>query len=158
MPRYPLRESMNKSDIAAQLGFELHTAARLLKRNFDRRAKSHGLTRSRWQVLWILSKEQGMKQAALAERMDVAPITLTRQIDLLEAEELVERRPDPLDRRCFRVFLADAAEPVLKTLRGLAQDTRGQALAGISEEEQAQLMNLLSRVRENLSREETVSE
>ncbi|WP_236250463.1 MarR family winged helix-turn-helix transcriptional regulator [Microbulbifer sp. ALW1] len=147
---------MNKTDTAAQLGFELHTAARLLKRNFDRRAKSHGLTRSRWQVLWILNKDQGLKQAALAERMDVAPITLTRQIDLLESEGLVERRPDPQDRRCFRIFLTDAAAPVLETLQGLAGHTRAQALAGISADEQRQLMHLLSRVRENLSREETV--
>lgn len=149
---------MNNIDIAAQLGFELHSAARLMKRNFDRRAKSHGLTSSRWQVLWILNKDQGMKQAELAERMDVAPISLTRQIDLLEAEGLVERRQDPQDRRCFRVFLTKAAEPVLKTLRSLAQDTRGQALAGISADEQRLLLNLLSRVRENLSREEVVSD
>lgn len=149
---------MNNIDIAAQLGFELHSAARLMKRNFDRRAKSHGLTSSRWQVLWILNKDQGMKQAELAERMDVAPISLTRQIDLLEAEGLVERRQDPQDRRCFRVFLTKAAEPVLKTLRSLAQDTRGQALAGISADEQRLLLNLLTRVRENLSREEVVSD
>lgn len=149
---------MNNIDIAAQLGFELHSAARLMKRNFDRRAKSHGLTSSRWQVLWILNKDQGMKQAELAERMDVAPISLTRQIDLLEAEGLVERRQDPQDRRCFRVFLTKAAEPVLKTLRSLAHDTRGQALAGISADEQRLLLNLLSRVRENLSREEVVSD
>ncbi|MFV8784295.1 MarR family winged helix-turn-helix transcriptional regulator [Microbulbifer sp. SA54] len=148
---------MNKTDATAQLGFELHGAARLLKRNFDRKAKSHGLTRSRWQVLWILNKEQGMKQAELAERMDVAPISLTRQIDLLEAEGLVERRQDPQDRRCFRVFLTAAAEPVLVTLRGLAQEVRSQALVGISMEEQLQLLNLLSRVRENLGREESVS-
>ncbi|HEY8568423.1 MarR family transcriptional regulator [Microbulbifer sp.] len=147
---------MNKTDIASQLGFELHTAARLLKRNFDRRAKTHGLTRARWQVLWILNKDQGMKQAALAERMDVAPITLTRQIDLLEAEGLVERRPDPQDRRCFRIFLTAASAPVLENLQGLAGETRAQALAGISGEEQRQLLQLLNRVRENLSREETV--
>ncbi|MBB5212538.1 MarR family winged helix-turn-helix transcriptional regulator [Microbulbifer hydrolyticus] len=149
---------MNTSDTAAQLGFELHTAARLLKRNFDRRAKTHGLTRARWQVLWILNKDQGMKQAELAERMDVAPITLTRQIDLLETEGLVERRPDPQDRRCFRIFLTSAAAPVLEILQGLAAETRRQALAGISADEQRQLMNLLSRVRKNLGREEMASE
>lgn len=148
---------MTKSDIAAQLGFELHTTARLLKRNFDRRAKTHGLTRSRWQVLWILNRNEGMKQAALAERMDVAPITLTRQIDLLETEGLVERRPDPQDRRCFRIFLTAAAAPVLEILQGLAAETRGQALSGITADEQRQLMNLLSRVHQNLTREEVPS-
>ncbi|MFD1217186.1 MULTISPECIES: MarR family winged helix-turn-helix transcriptional regulator [Microbulbifer] len=148
---------MHTTDTEAQLGFELHTAARLLKRNFDRRAKAHGMTRSRWQVLWMLNKEQGLKQAEIAERMDVAPITLARQIDQLEQEGLVERRPDPQDRRCFRVFLTPAAEPVLVILRGLAGEVRDEALAGISAEELEQLTNLLSRIRENLSREEVVS-
>lgn len=148
---------MNNTETAAQLGFELHTAARLLKRNFDRRAKAHGMTRSRWQVLWLLNKEQGLKQAEIAERMDVAPITLARQIDQLEQEGLVERRADPQDRRCFRVFKTAAAEPVLVILRGLADEVREQALAGISAEELKQLANLLSRIRKNLNREEVVN-
>ncbi|MEQ8803155.1 MAG: MarR family transcriptional regulator, partial [Haliea sp.] len=60
--------SRAKEEAASQLSFELHTAARLLRRNYDRRARAHGLTRSKWQVLWSLSREQGAKQAELAER------------------------------------------------------------------------------------------
>ncbi|SEA08025.1 MarR family winged helix-turn-helix transcriptional regulator [Microbulbifer marinus] len=141
-------------DGAAQMSFELHSAARLLRRNFDRRAKAHGLSRSRWQVLWHLAKEEGQKQAELAERMDVAPISLARQVDKLQEEGLVERRADPGDRRCFRIYLTPAAEPALETLRGLAQQTRIQALAGFSATEVYQLQGLLERLRENLTREE----
>lgn len=141
-------------DSAAQMSFELHSAARLLRRNFDRRAKAHGLSRSRWQVLWHLAREQGQKQAELAERMDVAPISLARQLDNLQQEGLVERRPDPGDRRCFRIYLTDAAEPALEVLRGLAQQTRSQALAGFSMVEVGQLQGLLERLRENLTRGE----
>ncbi|AMX03357.1 MarR family winged helix-turn-helix transcriptional regulator [Microbulbifer thermotolerans] len=139
---------------AAEMSIELHSAARLLRRNFDRRAKAHGLSRSRWQVLWHLSREEGQKQAELAERMDVAPISLTRQLDNLQREGLVERRPDPEDRRCFRIYLTEAAQPALELLRGLAQQTRAQALAGFSAAEVRQLHGLLARLRENLTREE----
>ncbi|MFC6633131.1 MarR family winged helix-turn-helix transcriptional regulator [Microbulbifer taiwanensis] len=145
---------MSTKDNAAQMSFELHSAARLLRRNFDRRAKAHGLSRSRWQVLWHLAREQGQKQAELAERMDVAPISLARQLDNLQQDGLVERRPDPGDRRCFRIYLTDAAEPALDVLRGLALQTRTQALAGFSMEEVGQLQGLLERLRENLTREE----
>lgn len=145
---------MSIKDTAAQMSFELHSAARLLRRNFDRRAKAHGLSRSRWQVLWHLAKEEGQKQAELAERMDVAPISLARQVDKLQEEGLVERRADPGDRRCFRIYLTPAAEPALETLRGLAQQTRTQALAGFSTTEVHQLQGLLERLRENLTREE----
>ncbi|MFI2811509.1 MULTISPECIES: MarR family winged helix-turn-helix transcriptional regulator [Microbulbifer] len=141
-------------DIAAQMSFELHSAARLLRRNFDRRARAHDLSRSRWQVLWYLSREQGLKQAELAELMDIAPISLGRQLDNLQGEGLVERRQDPDDRRCFRIFLTRAAEPALQVLRGLAQQARAQALDGFSTEEVIQLQGLLSRLRDNLTREE----
>ena len=141
-------------DLGAKLSFELHTAARLLRRNFDRRAREHDLSRARWQVLWLLSREQGLKQAELAERLDVAPISLGRQLDQLEREGLVERRPDAGDRRCFRIHLTDAAQPALKVLKSLAEQTRAEAMAGLSMSEVEQLQNLLSRIRLNLSGEE----
>ncbi|MFV0278001.1 MAG: MarR family winged helix-turn-helix transcriptional regulator [Parahaliea sp.] len=145
---------MLSSDAAAKISFELHSAARLLRRNFDRRAREHGLTRSRWQVLWHLAQEEGMKQAELAERMDVAPISLTRQLDNLEQEGLVERCRDDSDRRCFRIHLTGAAQPVLTVLQQLALTTRSEALAGLSAKEVDQLLHLLGRVRQNLNAEE----
>ncbi len=145
---------MSKPDQPAQMSFELHSAARLLRRNFDRRAKAHGLSRSRWQVLWVLSREEGLKQAELADRLDVAPISLARQLDILEKDGLVQRRRDQQDRRCFRIYLTRDAEPALAILQGLAQETRKEALRGFNEADVQQLLRLLSRVRDNLSSEE----
>ena len=120
----------------------------------DRRARQHDLSRARWQVLFVLAREQGLKQAELAERLDVAPISLGRQLDNLEQEGLVERRRDALDRRCFRIYLTDAAQPALEVLKVLADETRAEALAGLSQAEIAQLQALLCRIRLNLSGEE----
>lgn len=145
---------MNANDSTAQLSFELHTSARLLRRNFDRLAKEHGLSRSRWQMLWHLSREQGLKQAELAERLDVAPISIARQLDTLEQEGLIERRRDASDKRCFRIHLTTRAEPALAQLRELGGEIRSEALAGMSVKEVRQLQTLLSRVRSNLSCEE----
>lgn len=139
------------NETAAKMSFELHSAAHLLRRNFDRRAKAHGLSRSRWQVLWHLAREQGQKQAELAERMDVAPISLARQLDKLQEEGLVERRQDPADRRCFRIFLTEASQPALEVLRGLAKETRSQALKDFSLAEVEQLQQLLNKLRGNLA-------
>jgi len=145
---------MADRDLGARLSFALHTAARLLRRNFDRRAREHELSRARWQVLWLLAREEGLKQAELAERLDVAPISLGRQLDNLEQEGLVERRRDAGDRRCFRIHLTDAAQPALTVLKSLAEQTRAEAMAGLTKSELEQLENLLSRIRLNLSGEE----
>jgi DNA-binding MarR family transcriptional regulator len=85
--------------------------------------------------------------------MDVAPISLARQLDKLEQEQLIERVRDDGDRRCFRIHLTPAAQPALATLRTLAEETRTEALAGLQAADIAQLGSLLARVRLNLSRE-----
>ena len=77
------------------VGLNVHDVARMIRRDFDRRAREQGLTRARWQVLWHLARHEGVHQAALAEILDVAPISLTRQLERLEQEGLVERRGDP---------------------------------------------------------------
>src|SRR3546814_11223597 len=58
-----------------------------------------GLTRSQWSVLAHLARNEGINQAALAETLEIEPITLVRLLDRLEAAEWVERQPDPNDRR-----------------------------------------------------------
>jgi MarR family transcriptional regulator for hemolysin len=146
--------TMVDKDIAAGISFELHTVARLMRRKFDRRARAHGLSRSRWQALWHLVQKQGIKQAELAERLNVAPISLARQLDRLEQAGLVERRRDEQDRRCFRIYLTGAVDRALETLRPLAESTRAEALAGLSASEVKQLHHLLSRVHRNLGGEE----
>ena len=145
---------MIDQDTAARISFELHGAARLWRRNFDRRAREHDLSRARWQVLWLLNREEGLKQTELADRLDVAPISLGRQLDNLEQEGLVERRRDAGDRRCFRIYLTDAAQPALKVLKTLSEKSRAEALAGLTQTEIVQLQKLLGRIMQNLSGEE----
>lgn len=132
------------------VGFSLHDVARMMRRDFDRRAREQGLTRARWQVLWYLARREGIYQAALAELLNVAPISLTRQLDRLEEEGLVERRTDPDDRRRYRLYLTDQAQPALENLHRLAEQTRRRALAGLEKNDIEALQRVLSVMRTNL--------
>jgi DNA-binding MarR family transcriptional regulator len=132
-------------------GFLLHDTARLLRRDFERRSKGTGLTRAQWAVLAYVARNEGSNQAALADMLDIEPITLVRLLDKLEAAALVERRPDPSDRRVRRLFLTEATGPLLEQLQQLAAETRETALAGLNEAERRQLTDLLMKVRVNLS-------
>jgi DNA-binding MarR family transcriptional regulator len=139
------------------IGFLMNDAARLMRRDFERRARSLGLTRAQWQALFHLARNEGCNQATLADLLDVEPITLARVVDRLEASGLVERRPDPGDRRARLLFLGERAHPLLEELRALGAETRVVALAGISEEERHQLTRLLARMRANLSGRESAT-
>jgi MarR family transcriptional regulator for hemolysin len=132
-------------------GFLLHDTARLYRREFERRSKGIGLTRSQWAVLAYLARNEGSSQAALADMLDIEPITLVRLLDKLEAAGLVERRPDPADRRVRRLFLTPATGPLLEQAQQLGAETRDAAFAGLNEAERDQLTDLLMKVWGNLS-------
>ena len=140
------------------IGFLLNDAARLMRKDFERRTRSLGLTRAQWQTLFHLARNEGCNQATLADLLDVEPITLARTIDRLELSGLVERRLDPGDRRARLLFLGAPAHPLLEQLRALGAETREIALAGISEDERTLLMTLLTKMRANLTGREAATE
>jgi DNA-binding MarR family transcriptional regulator len=134
------------------LGFLLSDSARLLRRRFDDRARSLGVSRAQWQVLFALSRNEGINQAGLAEALDVETITVGRMVDRLEEAGLVERRADPADRRAWRLHLTARAHPLLTQLREVAEGVMAETLAGLGPEGEAQLAALLGIVRGNLQR------
>ena len=134
------------------LGFLLHDAARLLRKRFDQKARHLGLTRSQWQVLAHVARNEGLHQGALAEILELEPITLVRLIDRLEAAGLVERRAHATDRRLKLLHLTDKARPVLGTMRALGATVREEALAGIPTAQREELTQALLAMRANLTR------
>jgi DNA-binding MarR family transcriptional regulator len=138
-------------DVSRTLGFLLHDCARLLRKRFEQNARGSGLTRAQWQVLAYLSKNEGINQSGLAELLDVEPITLGRMVDKLEGMKLIERRPNPNDRRIWNLRLTAAAHQRLEVARAFGDATRAEALAGISAADQRHLMNTLQALRSNLS-------
>lgn len=132
-------------------GFLLHDTARLMRRDFERRSRSTGLTRAQWAVLANLERSEGTSQAALADMLDIEPITLVRLIDRLENAGWVERRPDPDDRRVRRLYLTETGRPLMDQFHEIASATREAALAGLGDAERRQLIDLLLKVRANVS-------
>ena len=133
------------------LGVLITDAARLLRRRFDARARTLGVSRAQWQVMFVLSRTEGINQAGLADALDVETITVGRMVDRLAEAGLVERRADPADRRAWRLHLTDRAHPILAELRIVADGVMEETLGGIPPAERDQLAELLGRVRANLA-------
>ena len=133
------------------LAFMLSDTARLLRRRFDLRARSLGVSRAQWQVMLALSRSEGINQTGLADRLEVETITLCRMVDRLADAGLVERRADPADRRAWNLYLTDAARPLLGQLHAIGDEVVGAALAGISEADRTALAETLGQLRANLS-------
>ena len=123
----------------------------MLRRHFNRRATQFGATSSQWRAMFRLSREPGMKQVELADRLDVEPITAGRIIDRLEEAGLVERRRDPVDRRIWRLYLTDKADPLIERLKVVAEECLAGAFTGIDPEQMAAARAVMQRIRENMS-------
>lgn len=132
------------------LGFLISDVSRLLRRRFDERARQVGATRAQWRTLTTLSRNEGLNQGALAELLEVEPITLCRMIDRLEEAALVERRRDPSDRRAWQLFLTEKSRPLIAELKTLGDDLIDGVLLGMSEPARIALGDSLNVMRANL--------
>ena len=134
------------------LPFEIGETAHALRKAFDRRAVGLGVTRAQWKVLFRLTRPPGLRQIELAEMLEIEPITLSRIVDRLEESNLVERRPDPSDRRAWRLHVTVQAQPLIAKLRAVADDLAADAFEGIDPNDIDIARRVLSRVRENACR------
>jgi MarR family transcriptional regulator for hemolysin len=128
--------------------------ARLMRRDFARRMRDLNLTQSQWRTLISLRRFEGINQAPLADLLEIQPITLARLLDRMAEAGLIERRPDPKDRRAFCLYLTPKAKPVVDEMLVLGAETLEALTSGFSASEREQCMDLLKRMKRNLTEAE----
>jgi MarR family transcriptional regulator for hemolysin len=133
-----------------EFAFTIMDVARMIKTYADQRARQFGISRAQWAVLVRIDRSEGLKQSELAEILDLQPISLTRLLDRLADNKLIERRADPNDRRANRLFLTPAARPLLEQLADLGEDMMATVLDGLDAKTIERTLRDLERVRENL--------
>jgi MarR family transcriptional regulator, transcriptional regulator for hemolysin len=134
-----------------RLGFLIHDVSRLRRIAFDLLMKPMGVTRSQWWVLAYVSRHDGMVQTELAALLDVGKVTLGGLVDRLESSKLVERRPDPADRRAKRIHLTAAAQRLLADMRNAEDRMNARILRGISAKQRSELTEMLTKIKDNLA-------
>jgi len=106
-------------DLKRQFIAQLVESSRLLRNYIDHRSKTRGTTRAQWIVLYRLREQEGLSQVDLADVLELQPISLVRLLDRLVEHGLLERRPDPRDRRTNRLFLTRSGRQLVDDLDSL---------------------------------------
>ena len=141
---------MAPTSTTQNLALTLTDTARLLKTYADQRARQFGVSRAQWAVLMRLDRAEGLKQSELAELLDLQPITLTRLLDRLAANGLIERKPDPTDRRANQLYLMPAARPLLNKLAELGTDIMDEVLESLDRKTIERMVRDLEVMKTNL--------
>ena len=139
------------TDFQRDLLFLLHDVARLVRVDADKRARSHGMTRAQWGILIWLERQPGISQKELSELLEVEPISVARLIDRLESRGMVERRPDPRDRRIWRLHLRPEALEVLGEINRQRGEMARTLTAGIPPADIESMTETLLRMKSTLT-------
>jgi MarR family transcriptional regulator, transcriptional regulator for hemolysin len=138
-------------DRQRNFGFLLKELSRRYVNRFEVRAAEIPVNLAQAKALVRLEKNEGVSQARLAELAEVDPMTMVRILDRMEAEGLLERRPDPADRRARCLYLTAKAKPILHEIWRLSDEIRAEIFAGVGKAEREQFMAVLERLYHNIS-------
>ena len=135
----------------SKFGFLSYEISHIIRQRFNKEAENIGLTHAQWRALVHLSNNENCRQIDLAEILEIKPITLVRQIDLLEEAGLVRRNKDSEDRRAYRLELMPRAHAVMQELWEIADAVEAQVLSAVTVKEQKLLTVLLERIKNSIN-------
>ena len=144
------RHESTKLDDA--LAFRIHRTSRFLRTHLMRVLEEHGngLTPEQYFVIAKLEERQPRRQVELAEPVLGDPPNVTRLVDVLVNRGLVERNPDPQDRRSWHVQLTPAGRRLTTSLQRHVVAERSSVFAGFTDADLRRFERLLDHLDENL--------
>lgn len=134
-------------------GFLLTDTSRLFRQFFERIVSENGLglTPGEIRALGYVIRFRGSRQAVLAERMGVEPMTLSAYLDRLEGRGLILRAVDASDRRAKLIEPTDAAFQIMQTLDPLFDQIYCRVTEGLTKDEMETIASALQKMRSNLT-------
>ena len=136
------------------LGRLLFLAHRSVHDELDRRLHEHGASLWNWVLLREAANADGASQRELAELMRIEPPTLVRHLDKLAEEGLVERRPDPDDRRVLRVVVTPGGRKRLAQLHDVVHEVDDELHGILTKRDVEVLARALPRIHTYFAQQE----
>lgn len=130
--------------------------ANLLDRRGGALARREGITSAQWLTLGLLAQvgEKGMTPTELCRQLCVSKQNMTGMIVRLEKKGLIERRPEPRDRRSFRVAATERGAQMVQNLEVDGRDFFERQVDKLGEESLVAMSEGLALVLESLREEE----
>lgn len=125
------------------LVFLLSKANQQVQAAVRERMLTYGITPTQYAVLRVLWESDGQSAAELGHRLILDPATMVGIVDRLVQNDLVERRPNPKDRRVNPVYLTDKGKNLEKPLSTIAQE--------LNRELEAQFLKEMPKLRKVLT-------
>lgn len=132
------------------VGFALAQLCKAHRNRMDAVLNTLGLHVGQDMILMRLWQADGVTQTQLVGDLCVEPPTVTKMVQRMERDGLIERRADAEDARVSRVFLSERGRALQAAVEGCWREAEAQMLADFSLEERVLARRLLMQMRRNL--------
>ncbi|MEU4482110.1 MarR family transcriptional regulator [Micromonospora sp. NPDC023966] len=123
--------------------------ARRLRHQSKRTLEPWEINPGQARALAVLMRHGAVRLSALAEHLGIAPRSATEVVDGLEERGLVERRPDPVDRRATLVAPTEEGGRVGKAIRVARAAEAERFFGALDPADRAELTRILRRLRDD---------
>jgi DNA-binding MarR family transcriptional regulator len=146
----PAPEGWENFVVCNSLGTIISTMGRMMDRALDAGLKQHGVTFGQWPILLFLWAEEGVSQRELGRLVAIEDATITRTIDRMVRDGLVERRPHPTDRRQHAIYLTPRGAGLRDLLIPIAININTSATRRLTPETIKQLIVTLRMIKHDM--------
>lgn len=115
-----------------------------------RRELEDKMTLARFDLLASLERDDGQTLAGLSRALLVTAGNVTGLVDRAERDGVVERRPEPSDRRVARVWLTREGRALIRELLPLHARHVHELIGGLPAQDRRELRRLLGGLRDHL--------
>ena len=130
----------------ASIGLLVNRVARSLRRLADSRLSPLGLSSGYLPVLTALLGGRALSQKALTEQAGIEQPTMAATLARMERDGVVQRRPDPADRRSVLFSLSPATLEKTAAITSVIGSLNETALAPLDDADRAKLRQTLAAV------------
>jgi MarR family transcriptional regulator, organic hydroperoxide resistance regulator len=134
-----------ESDVFRALG----NVVRVVRARMDRALQRCGLRLGQYQVLRHLWDDDGLTPREIADRLTVEMPTVTRTVQRMVRDGLVERQAHPDDARSVRIYLTKRGLDLRAQLAATVAEQTEHAMRGFTPEERTRFVAMLERISEN---------
>jgi DNA-binding MarR family transcriptional regulator len=130
----------------SSLGFLLSQVGIYASRRFADRLAAIDLHPPLFRVLNVVDAAEGLSQQAIGAAIQAPASRMVAIVDELERRSLIERRPNPGDRRVHALYLTDQGRELLARGREIAREHEAELTRGMSKADRERLVSLLQKI------------
>lgn len=134
------------------INYLIYRIARLMRYKFqhDMQAVNLDMTQEQYFILFKLWQKDGQYQAELADGLLGDAPNITRILDVMQKKNFITRKPDPNDRRKYRIYVADKGRKIQRLYNTHAPESRMADYKSLNDQDLTELRRILKTIEGNI--------